>query len=260
MTRSTFRPTVALTYPLAHGHDGDPPRVVRPIANNAAAWAAGSLFSNALELAQFMRACLADGQLDGQQVLAPALIRRLLTPAVPVAVPPLIGAEATFYTYGLARCNYGGVELVCHSGGRLGHGSFLVLAPRERIGIVVLANKSAQALTSVVAAALDLLLALPERHAHEERRAATDSEAQNANLAGEYWHGPHERLHITAQPGALLLNANGATHHLQQSAAGRYKVVGRRGADPHELAVVRRSDGTVGYLLKDWRIFLPVEA
>jgi CubicO group peptidase (beta-lactamase class C family) len=48
MSRSTFRPTVAMTYPLAQGHataGKGPPAVIRPAANNAATWPAGSLFS-----------------------------------------------------------------------------------------------------------------------------------------------------------------------------------------------------------------------
>ena len=46
MKTTTLRPMVAMTYPLAQGHEEAPqgPRVIRPAANNAASWPAGSIF------------------------------------------------------------------------------------------------------------------------------------------------------------------------------------------------------------------------
>jgi CubicO group peptidase (beta-lactamase class C family) len=44
MERSTLRPTMAMTWPLAQGHDvqDGKPEVIRPAADNAATWPAGS--------------------------------------------------------------------------------------------------------------------------------------------------------------------------------------------------------------------------
>ena len=44
MTHSTFRPTIALTFPLAQGHDvfAGKQEIIRPAADNAASWPAGS--------------------------------------------------------------------------------------------------------------------------------------------------------------------------------------------------------------------------
>ncbi len=47
MQRSTFRPAMAMTWPLAQGHEtfgGAAPAVVRPAADNAASWPAGRSF------------------------------------------------------------------------------------------------------------------------------------------------------------------------------------------------------------------------
>ena len=70
MKSTTLRPLVAMTFPLAQGHEATPqgPRVIRPAANNAASWPAGSIFSNVLDLSRFVIAFLNDGRIDGQQV------------------------------------------------------------------------------------------------------------------------------------------------------------------------------------------------
>jgi CubicO group peptidase (beta-lactamase class C family) len=76
MTHSTLRPSMAMTWPLAQGHeirDGKP-AVIRPAADNASGWPAGSIFSSALELSRFVIAFMNDGRLDGRQVLPPKLI------------------------------------------------------------------------------------------------------------------------------------------------------------------------------------------
>src|SRR5688572_8004874 len=63
MARTTLRPTVAMTYPLAQGHDIEDgkPVVVRPFANNAASWPAGSIFSNVNDLSRFVMAFVGGG-------------------------------------------------------------------------------------------------------------------------------------------------------------------------------------------------------
>ena len=62
MRRTTFRPLVAMTYPLAIGHaagsDGLP-AIIRPAYNNVAQWPAGSIFSSTNDLSRFVIAFLA---------------------------------------------------------------------------------------------------------------------------------------------------------------------------------------------------------
>ena len=56
MPRTTFRPTEAMTWPLAVGHRRDKDgkvTVVRPLANDARLWPAGTLYSSANEMARF---------------------------------------------------------------------------------------------------------------------------------------------------------------------------------------------------------------
>ncbi|MBZ5729422.1 MAG: beta-lactamase family protein, partial [Acidobacteriia bacterium] len=128
MARTTLRPTMAMTWPLAQGHDaiGGKPRVVRPAADNAAGWPAGSIFSSVLDLARFVIAFLNDGQLDGQQVLPPKLISLLQSPHARVP-----GTERS-YGYGLDLFTERGVRWVAHAGSRSGYGSEIRMAPLQK--------------------------------------------------------------------------------------------------------------------------------
>ena len=147
MTRSTFRPTVAMTYPLAQGHsvsESGAPTVVRPAADYAGAWPAGSLYSSADELARWVIAFMNDGRLDGKQVLSKALITRLSTP---VAAPP---GGAVRYAFGLELREDRGIRWVEHAGSRTGYGSLIRMAPDRRFAVILLANKSGASLPTAV--------------------------------------------------------------------------------------------------------------
>src|SRR5262249_28594565 len=112
MARTTFRPTTAMTYPLALGHQparAGRPAVVRPFADNAATWPAGSMFSNVHDLGRFAVAFLNDGRLDGKPVLAPELIKTLAGPYVDVP-------GGTRYGYGLTSKTVRGVTVLEHGG------------------------------------------------------------------------------------------------------------------------------------------------
>src|SRR5215468_3908962 len=83
MKSTTLRPTMAMTWPLAQGHDvsgRDKPRVVRPFADNAGNWPAGSIFSSVNDLSRFVIAFMNGGQIEGKQVLSPSLIKQLSSP------------------------------------------------------------------------------------------------------------------------------------------------------------------------------------
>src|SRR4029078_1425503 len=112
MTRTTLRPTLAMTWPLALGHEirSGKPSIVRPQADNAATWPAGQIYSNILDLARFTPAFLDDGRLDGKQVLSPSLIASLTSPHVPRP------GDDGHYGYGLAVSTERGVRICQHGG------------------------------------------------------------------------------------------------------------------------------------------------
>jgi CubicO group peptidase (beta-lactamase class C family) len=157
MTRTTLRPMVAMTYPVAQGHGEGPdkPVVVRPAANNAASWPAGSIFSNVQDLSRWVMAFVAGGRLDGREVLPPGVIARLSTPAAKIP-----GSDAQ-YGYGVNVGTYRGLRLVQHGGSRSGYGSTIRMVPEKQFGVVVLANRTGYGMPRTADKALEVVLALP---------------------------------------------------------------------------------------------------
>lgn len=134
MTRTTFRPTEAMTWPLAVGHRRNKDgafEVVRPLANDARLWPAGTLYSSANEMARFLVALMNDGRVDGTQVLPVGVAQSMRLSRVAVRTTRQLYAQGLFI----------------ERGGRLGHGGTMtgyvaqVAFDREpSMGVVVLTN------------------------------------------------------------------------------------------------------------------------
>jgi len=152
---------MAMTWPLAQDHDvsAGKPRVMRPAADNAANWPAGSIFSSAADLSRFAIAFLNGGRIDGKQALSPSLIEALSRPYIDVS-----GASVPKYGYGLTIVMRRGVRFVEHGGSRAAYGSFISMAPAERAAIVVVANRTGSSLPKTVMKAAEVMVPLlPER-------------------------------------------------------------------------------------------------
>ena len=131
MKTSTLRPTMAMTWPLAQGHevrDGKP-EVIRPAADNAAGWPAGSIFSSALDLSRFVIAFMNEGRLDGKQVLPPKLIAIMSAPHAEIP------GWDQHYGYGLMLSTSRGMRWVEHGGSRAGYGSTIRMAPDREVRV-----------------------------------------------------------------------------------------------------------------------------
>lgn len=191
MKTSTFRPTLAMTYPLAQGHEKG--TVVRPSANNASGWPAGSLFSSARELSLWCTDLLR-GPRGG------ALVRNT------VEVP---GSDVR-YGYGLRVRQHRGVRLWEHDGNRRGYGSSIRLAPDHQIAVIVLVNTTGGRLPRTSEKALELLAPLGPPPEPWRPPAPTDAELER--YAGVYAQG-QERIEVgpgkPLPPGAVFLPGEG---------------------------------------------------
>lgn len=146
MTRTTFRPTEAMTWPLAVGHRKNKDgafEVARPLANDARLWPAGTLYSSANEMARFVVALMNDGRVDGKQVLPAGVAARMRDSRM------VIGT--TGQTYGLGSFLSADRVHAGHGGAMTGYAAEYDLEdwravpdpPRGKdgpIGIVVLTN------------------------------------------------------------------------------------------------------------------------
>src|SRR5688572_4853672 len=245
MKSTTLRPLVAMTYPLAQGHEETPqgPRVIRPAANNAASWPAGSIFSNVNDLSRFVIAFLNDGRLDGKQVLAPAVIQAMSTPRAKIP-----GGDGS-YGYGVQVAKYRGVDLVSHGGSRAGYGSSIRMVPSRKFAVIAVANRTGIGLNAAAVKAMEIALPLEPRTtsaAAQTTLAAADMHA----YVGTYSQGPRS-MEVLIRDGKLMLKQNNRETPLVRF--GDQEIGTESGG---RWVVVRGADGAVEYLhagSRSWR-------
>ncbi|HEX8291823.1 MAG TPA: serine hydrolase domain-containing protein, partial [Pyrinomonadaceae bacterium] len=195
MTRTTFRPTVAMTFPLSQGHEaaGDArPTVVRPSVNNVGDWPAGFAYSNVFDLARFAVAFMDGGRIDGRQALSPSVVATLSAPYVEVPFSWDIPAglyEGAKYGHGFFSLKYRGVRLLHHGGVINGFGAFVLMAPEHRFAVIVLANRTGSILGKTVEKSLELSLPLKSKPRVQPRRVVQMTQAEMETYAGTYVNG-----------------------------------------------------------------------
>jgi CubicO group peptidase (beta-lactamase class C family) len=248
MTRTTLRPLEAMTYPLAQGHEATPqgPRLIRPAANNAASWPAGSIFSNVQDLSRFVIAFMNNGQIDGKQVLSPAVIRRLSTPRAKIP-----GGNAS-YGYGLQISDERGFDTVSHGGSRAGYGSSIRMVPSKKFGVITVANRTGIGLTTTAEMAMQIALSsLPPRTTSDNSTGAPSAARVVPDVnsyVGTYTQGPRT-VELLVRDGELILKQNNREQTALVSEGGLHVGSGR-------WIVVRGANGAVEYLHaggRSWR-------
>jgi CubicO group peptidase (beta-lactamase class C family) len=143
MARTTFRPTEAMTWPLAIGHRRDAAgafTTVRPLPNDARLWPAGTVYSSAQEMAHLVIALLNDGRVAGRQALPAGLAATVRTA---VATIPTTGER-----YGLGQ--FLTERTFGHGGTMTGYTAQVTIDHVAGVGVVVLSNGDNASLTPVV--------------------------------------------------------------------------------------------------------------
>ncbi len=209
MKQSTFRPTAAMTWPLAVGHgpeDRSPPKVIRPLADNAATWPAGQLFCTASEFARFCIAVMNDGAIDGKQVLSKSVIEQLSHPHV--SIPN----EDRHYAYGLSVRDAKQLRWISHSGSRTGYGSHVRMCPEKKFAVVILCNKTGVELQPVADRAAEMILgtevnAVNESASREKPMPLDVLPEEASRYVGRYTNGAVTHL-LKAEQGRLYFTRN----------------------------------------------------
>lgn len=234
MTRSTFKPLEALTWPTAMGHEptgaAGAMALVRPMTENTAQWAAGFLFASAPELARFSIMVMNGGTIDGRTVLSRGAVRRITTGYV--AHPGGSGLDSAMYGYGLvvgSRVVAGARERVwTHAGSINGYNATLTMWPDRKAAVVVIVNGPASGIDAIEQRALELATGttLPTTTPPSARVVTS---ADRAALPGRYAMGGVV-MEIAEEGGALVLRQGGATMPLQMAENGQLLVQRPTGA------------------------------
>jgi CubicO group peptidase (beta-lactamase class C family) len=197
MKSSTFRPTVAMTFPLALGHNADG-SISRPMADYVPNWPAGFLFSTANDFGRFITAFLGDGKLDDTQVFPPSVLSTLAQPRA--NIPGRYGAK---YGCGLYIEQDKGFQVLAHGGTIQGYSSAVVMAPSFHTGVVVLANRDGADSSGIADKMLEALL--PVRFSSTVLPTVT-SMGDFSGFTGKYANGASS-LEIGMSDGKLTANA-----------------------------------------------------
>jgi CubicO group peptidase (beta-lactamase class C family) len=239
MSRSTLRPSVAMTYPLATGHrvENNTAVVIRPAFNNTAMWPGGSVYSNVGDLARFVISLMNEGKLEGKQALAPLAVAKL--PAPHVTLP---GAIDVNYGYGLMSYNYRGARVTQHGGASTGYGSTILLVPEHKFAVIVLTNRSGETLPRAGDKVMELMLPLKPPEQEETKSPLTISEAEMAGYVGRYSHAPRT-WDVYVKDGKLWLKHEGGDSELKKVGPAIFTY------DPGgELVFALGADGKVEHL------------
>jgi CubicO group peptidase (beta-lactamase class C family) len=202
MSRTTFRPTMAMTWPLAQGHNSygnARPSVARPFANNSVYWPDGFVFSSVNELARFALAVMHGGKVDGKQVLPASVIARLVTPYVDT----ISLYENAKYGQGFFIRDYRGVRVFEHGGAINGFGCLLRIAPDQRLAVVGVANKTDEAMDKTIDKIFEHYLPTVRAAPSESPQNLTISESQMKEITGLY-QSPSLRVELLLREGKLF--------------------------------------------------------
>jgi CubicO group peptidase (beta-lactamase class C family) len=161
MTRTTYDPLVAMTYPHALSHapkDDGSLAVEHRMADYAAGHPCGFLYSTVLDVANFAMLHLNTGRFQGQPVLTPASVALMHRPQTSLYTVYDEGYGLTFRTE-----RYKGIRLLRHHGVFMYYSSIFYLAPDHGLGVSILFNSMAAPVgaDALAKSIFDELLALP---------------------------------------------------------------------------------------------------
>jgi len=194
---------------------------------------AGSINSNVVDMAQWVRLQLGAGKYDGKQLISKRMVDESHTPQTVVRVDSAAKAlnpETHFQSYGFGWFlqDYRGREVWHHGGNVDGFTALVAMLPEERLGLVILTNMNGTGLpTAIMNKVFDLQLKAPPRdwsgdmRTRLERQLARARDAQKraesqrvpntkpslplAAYAGTYADSLYGQVDVREQNGKLAL-------------------------------------------------------
>ena len=246
MTRTTYRPLVALTYPAAVGHrasDGGEPIVVRPYGNDTRFWPAGYAFTSAREFARFASALMNAGRVTGVRGLSGSVVQAMMTPHVPV---PNVFTGAS-YGYGLFVGSYRGHRSVWHDGQMPGFGAYVLLLPERHVGVVVMLNRENVRMERIVDAAFDALgVEQPAANPPRVKPALDMTPEEMSRYVGRYTN--RLEVELVVRNGRLYRRWAGQEQPVYKVGDQRFTVDSLRSNPQSEFSIVPASASHPGYV------------
>lgn len=233
MQRTTYDPTVSMTYPIAQEHnlheDGSL-SVIHRYVYNTAYQPSGFLMSTVLDLANFAILHLNGGRFREKQVLSPASVIAMHTPQVSFHTVNDEGYGLTFRMY-----SYKGKRVIVHNGLFRATTTMFSLIPSDGVAVVILFNgfSAGSGADVIVNMIYDQLLDLPVETLHVQEIAP--DKTQWPRYTGTYLNMLSGIATVSVDNDQLVLDWNGRTAILK--AYGQNKYFAQNASDAPILSV-----------------------
>jgi CubicO group peptidase (beta-lactamase class C family) len=195
-------------------HEGRPE--VIPIYPMEVPHPAGSIQSNARDLAKWVRFQLGDGTFHGQRIVSKRNLDETHTPQMVIRLEGLereIHCETNQMSYGMGWViqDYRGQGLVSHGGAIEGFRTHLTLVPRSRLGLVLICNVTDSRMNqALVNTLLDHLLGLSKKDWNGLYADLLKKEQQASDERGRVWLASR---HPNTRPSRELAAYSGNFEH-----------------------------------------------
>ena len=245
MKHSTFRPLEAMTRPLAIGHHplSKETAVLRPAPENAANWAPGSLFTNLDDLGHFVRLFLNRGKEGDAQIIPARAIERMSSPHAHVE------ALDRDYGYGLDLRHERGIDIIGHTGSRLGYGSVIWMVPERQAAVVILTNRTGAVFTRSAWTALELMLPLEKEAPRPVSAPMPMTDEELTLLAGTYVNSAEVRARLVVENGSLKIWSSKGGIEVVKIGPSHFHAAG--GGPLSFFEIVPGADGSPRYLVAE---------
>ncbi len=241
MNRTTLRPLLAMTYPLATAHaiENGNPTIIRPFFNNVAMWPAGSIFSNSNDLSRWVIALLNEGKLEGKQVLSASLPATLETNRVPVP-----GDTDSYYAYGLTSFKFRGLQFVGHGGFSRGYGSMIQMVPERKFAVIVLTNKSGETMRKSLNKAMEIGLGMTDSPEPKPAPVTPLTKSEMGEYVGTFSHAP-QTFEISIKDDKLMVKVDDKEYQLTKSGERKFTYGAQ---NENEIVFVPGKSGKIDFI------------
>ena len=198
---------------------------VRPIAwrNIDNVGPAGSINSNVLETAEWLRLQLGEGRHRGKKLLSDSVVKEMHAPQILVRRSPeaerlVPMTHLAAYGLGWSIRDYRGRKMVGHGGGIDGFRAEIGLIPEEELGVVILSNRGGTSFpVAMMYRVIDAYLGVPDRDwsalaLAAEKEAEGKAEAERKKVEAARVSGTSPSLPLDQYAGVFADSMYGEVH------------------------------------------------
>lgn len=247
MKRTTFQPTVAMTFPLAVGHllkDGKA-SVVRPLPNDARLYPAGTTYTSVNDLSQFVIALLNDGKIGGKRLLSPtAMAFMFRRQAIQLSSREVMG-----YGLGIFIDEKRGYKTLWHDGGMTGYTASMMLVPKHKIAVLIMSNTNSVTFDKTREKALEMMAGTSPAASKIPPAAVKPISAEEmGKYTGKYSQPKRFDIEVFVKGGKLFIKEIGVELPLAFHGNNRFSFQLPRSPRPEEIFILPHSPTAPGFL------------